>query len=208
MITMLNFFIIINIFNKRIIINEHREDFYLIVLSIFFTFILFLYFKDYGLLNIIISVLSSLSNSGLSLIRSDNSLILYFLLLTLIGGSLISNSSGIKLARIFILLKTASLEMNKLISPNNIINKNIFSSEKQITDDYIKISFLIFISFFISLFILSTVLIIDDISFEKSFKLSILTLTNTIILKCLVLKILIRKFINIIKNKFDNFYDY
>ncbi len=179
MITMLNFFIIINIFNKRIIINEHREDFYLIVLSIFFTFILFLYFKDYGLLNIIISVLSSLSNSGLSLIRSDNSLILYFLLLTLIGGSLISNSSGIKLARIFILLKTASLEMNKLISPNNIINKNIFSSEKQITDDYIKISFLIFISFFISLFILSTVLIIDDISFEKSFKLSILTITNT-----------------------------
>ncbi len=178
-ITMINFFFIVNIPNKRVIINEHKEDFYLIILSVLLTLILFLYFKDYGILNIIIAVLSSLSNSGLSLINSDNNLILYFLLLTLIGGSLISNSSGIKLARIFILLKTASFEIIKLISPNNVINKNIFSSEKVITDEYIKISFLIFISFFISLFILSSLLIIDNISFEKSFKLSILTITNT-----------------------------
>ena len=54
-----------------------------------------------------------------------------------------------------------------------------FNSEKIITNDNVKISFLIFISFFISLFILSGVLIIDDINFEKSFKLSILTITNT-----------------------------
>ena len=40
-------------------------------------------------------------------------------------------------------------------------------------------SFLIFISFFISLFILSSILIVDNINFEKSFKLSILTITNT-----------------------------
>ena len=178
-ITMINFFFIVNIPNKRVIINEHKEDFYLIILSVLLTLILFLYFKDYGILNIIIAVLSSLSNSGLSLINSDNNLILYFLLLTLIGGSLISNSSGIKLARIFILLKTTSFEIIKLISPNNVINKNIFSSQKVITDEYIKISFLIFISFFISLFILSSLLIIDNISFEKSFKLSILTITNT-----------------------------
>ena len=41
-------------------------------------------------------------------------------------------------------------------------------------------SFLIFISFFISLLILSGILLLDDINFEKSFKLSILTLTNTV----------------------------
>ena len=40
-------------------------------------------------------------------------------------------------------------------------------------------SFLIFISFFLSLFILSGILIVDSIDFEKSFKLSILTITNT-----------------------------
>ena len=66
-----------------------------------------------------------------------------------------------------------------MISPNSIINKNIFSSEKKIIDENIKISFLIFISFFISLFILSGILIVDNIDFEESFKLSILAITNT-----------------------------
>ena len=174
---MLNFFLILNIFEKKVIVREHREDLYLIILSIIF--ILLVYFNNYNGLNIIISVLSSLSNSGLSLISSDNNLSLYFILITAIGGSLISNTSGIKFTRIYILLKTASSEIMKLISPNSIINKNIFNSEKKITDENVKISFLIFISFFISLFILSGILIVDNIDFEESFKLSILTITNT-----------------------------
>ena len=177
LISMLNFFLFLNIFQKKVIIREHKEDFYLVMLSIFF--ILLVYLNNYSGLDIIISVLSSLSNSGLSLISSDNNLSLYFILITAVGGSLISNTSGIKFTRIYVLLKTASLEIIKLISPNSIINKNIFSSERKISDDYIKISFLIFISFFISLFILSGILIVDNIDFEKSFKLSILTITNT-----------------------------
>ncbi len=177
LISMLNFFLILNIFQKKVIIREHKEDLYLVFLSI--VLILLVYFNDYSGLNIIISVLSSLSNSGLSLISSDNNLSLYFILITILGGSLISNSSGIKFTRFYILLKTASSEIIKLISPNSVINKNIFNSEKKISDDDIKISFLIFISLFISLFILSGILIVDNINFEKSFKLSILTITNT-----------------------------
>jgi len=174
---MLNFFLILNIFEKKIIIREHKEDLYLVILSLIF--ILLVYLNNYSGLNIIISVLSSLSNSGLSLIGSDNNLSLYFILITVVGGSLISNTSGIKFTRIYVLLRTASSEIIKLISPNSVINKNIFNSEKKITDENIKISFLIFISFFISLFILSGILIVDSIDFEKSFKLSILTITNT-----------------------------
>jgi len=174
---MLNFFLFLNIFNKKILIKDHKEDFYLIFFSA--VLILLIYVNNHDGLNVIISVLSSLSNSGLSLMNSDNNLSLYFILITIIGGSLISNTSGIKFARIYILLKTASFEIIKLVSPNNIINKNIFNSEKKITDENVKISFLIFISFFISLFILSGILIVDDIDFEKSFKLSILTITNT-----------------------------
>jgi trk system potassium uptake protein TrkH len=177
LISMLNFFLILNIFEKKIIIREHKEDLYLVILS--FIFILLVYLNNYSGLNIIISVLSSLSNSGLSLINSDNNLSLYFILITAVGGSLISNTSGIKFTRIYILLKTASSEIIKLVSPNSIINKNIFNSEKKITDENVKISFLIFISFFISLFILSGILIVDNIDFEESFKLSILTITNT-----------------------------
>ena len=177
LISMLNFFLILNIFQKKVIVREHKEDLYLVLLSI--VFILLVYFNNYDGIDLIISVLSSLSNSGLSLISSDNNLSLYFILITAVGGSLISNTSGIKFTRIYVLLKTASSEIIKLISPNSIINKNIFSSEKKISDDDIKVSFLIFISFFISLFILSGILIVDNIDFEKSFKLSILTITNT-----------------------------
>ena len=177
LLSMLNLFLIFNIFKTKILFREHKEDFYLIFVSLILILLVFL--NNFSGLDIIISVLSSISNSGLSIIKADNNLGLYFLLITLIGGSLISNSSGIKLTRLVILLKTTSIEIIKLISPNSIINKNIFNSEKKITDDYIKISFLIFISFFISIFILSGILIIDNIDFEKSFKLSILTITNT-----------------------------
>ncbi len=179
LLSLLNFFLILNIFEKKVIYRQHREDLYLILLTVIL--ILPLYFLNTGNgFNIIINVLSSLSNSGLSLINNEKNLGLYFILITLIGGSLISNTSGIKLTRMYILIKTVSTEINKLISPNSIVNKNIFSSDKKITDENIRVSFLIFISFFLSLFFLSSILIIDSINFENSFKLSILTVTNTV----------------------------
>ncbi len=177
-LSMLNFYLIINLLNKNTLIKEHKEDLYLIILSIIF--LALIYFNKNEGLDIIISVISSLTNSGLTLIKSDNNLSLYFLLITIIGGSLISNTSGIKLTRFYILLKITSLEIIKLISPNSVINKSIFNSDKKISEDNIKISFLIFISFFLSLLILSSFLVVDNIGFEKSFKLSVLTLTNTV----------------------------
>ena len=177
LISILNFFLVLNLFNKKMIIKNHKEDLYLIVFSLIL--ILLVYFNGQSGLEMTINVLSSLSNSGLSLMKSENNLSLYFLLIAIFGGSLISNTSGIKFTRIYILVKSASYEIIKLVSPNNIINKNIFFSEKKITDENIKISFLIFISFFISLFILSGVLIIDSVDFEETLKLSILTITNT-----------------------------
>jgi len=176
-LSMMNFFLILNIFERKMITRLHKEDLYLIFLSIIL--VLLIYFNNYGGLNLIISVLSSLCNSGLSLISSDNNLSLYFILITIIGGSIVSNTSGIKLTRIYILIKTATEEIIKLVSPNSIVNKNLFDSDKKIKDENVKISFLIFISFFISLFILSSVLIVDNINFEKSFKISVLTITNT-----------------------------
>jgi len=177
LIAMLNFYLIFNIFNKKILAREHKEDLYIFLLSIIL--VILVYFNNNSGFDLIISVISSLSNSGLTLIESDK-LSLYFLFITIIGGSLISNTSGIKLTRFYILLKIASSEIIKLISPNSVINKTIFGSDKKITDDNVKISFLIFISFFLSLFILSSFLVLDNIGFEKSFKLSILTLTNTV----------------------------
>ena len=119
-----NFYLIINIFNKKIVAENHREDLFLFILSLIL--ILLIYFNDFDGLDLILSVLSSLTNSGIALIKSDNNLSLFFLFITMIGGSLISNSSGIKLIRFYILLKITSYEIIKLISPNSIINKTIF----------------------------------------------------------------------------------
>lgn len=178
LISMLNFYLIFNIFDKKTILKNHKEDIYLFLLAIFL--ILIIYLNEFDLLNVTISVLSSLSNSGISLKNNESNLSLFFLFITIIGGSLISNSSGVKLSRFYILLKTTSFEIIRLISPNSILNKTIFDSENKITDENVRISFLVFISFFFSLFILSSFLVLDNIGFESSFKLSILTLTNTV----------------------------
>ena len=175
---MLNFYLIFNVFDKKNFINNHSEDLYLIIFALIS--ILLIYFANFKGLEIIINVLSSISNSGITLVENKSNLSLYFLIITIVGGSLVSNSSGIKLTRLYILLKITSSEILKLISPNSIINKTIFSSTKKITDENVKISFLIFISFFLSLFILSCFLVFDNIGFERSFKLSILALTNTV----------------------------
>ena len=179
LVSMLNIFFIFNIFNKKFFFREHQEDFLLIIFFLFFSLIFFITAKNIDLPDILINTLSSISNSGITKSSTPGNMSLYLLLLTLIGGSLISNTSGIKLMRIYILLKSSSSEILKLVQPNYIFNRNIVYSDKKINNEDIKSSFLIFISFFLSIFILSGVLVIDSINFENSFKLSILTLTNT-----------------------------
>tara|TARA_B110000116_G_C16530158_1_gene443981 strand:+ start:121 stop:543 length:423 start_codon:yes stop_codon:yes gene_type:complete len=90
-----------------------------------------------------------------------------------------STSSGFKYVRFYILLKISYQEICKLVKPINVYNKNLFNTETKIEDDESKIAFLAFILFIASFFVLSSVLTLDDLTFESSVKLSILTLTNT-----------------------------
>ena len=53
-ISMLNFYLLINLFDKKVLLKDHKEDMYLIILSIIF-FIL-LYFTNYKGIDIIISI--------------------------------------------------------------------------------------------------------------------------------------------------------
>jgi len=178
LIPTLNIFLIFNFFNRKKIIYNHQEDLFLIIFILALTLIMFYTFKNVGIIEILINIISSISNSGITFTKSINNTIV-FIFLCAVGGSLISNSSGIKFIRIYILIKTACAEIIRLIRPNNVFNNVIFYSEKKIDNQIINLSFLIFISFFISIFILSSVLVLDNINFENSFKLSILTLTNT-----------------------------
>ena len=180
LISTVNIFFVYNIFNNKILKN-HYEDFAILLLILFFSFILFILTKNYNYLDILVNVSSSISNSGITTKNLPNNFSLYLLFLTIIGGSLISNSSGIKFLRFYILLKASFIEIIKIVKPHNVFNQKILSSENKINNENIKLSFYIFISFFISLFILTGILSLDNLNFENSFKLSILTLTNTAI---------------------------
>ena len=180
LISTLNFFLIINISSKKNLIEKHQEDLFLLVIFVLFTLILIIATDNLDFTTAALSTLSSLSNSGLSLKSIPNNLNLFFILITIIGGSIISNTSGIKFLRLYILIKSSMAEILKLVRPNNVINQNLLFSNKKISSEDIKISFLLFASFFLSLFILSSLLILDKIDFQSSFILSILTLTNTV----------------------------
>ena len=161
-------------------IKRHYEDIFVLFIIFFLSLILFFSIQDTSFLNIFFSVVSSLSNSGLTSYRPPSNFYLFFIFLTIIGGSIISNSSGIKLLRLYILFKSLVLEIFRLASPNVIIDQRILKTDHKINNENLNSSFFIFICFFISIFILSSILTAGGLNFESSFKLSILTITNTV----------------------------
>ena len=175
-----NFYLLFNIFTKKFSFKKHKEDMHLFLLIVILTIIFYFFINiDENFTSILLSVISSISTSGISTYSSNFDVSLFFILLTIIGGSLASTSSGFKYIRFYILLKISYQEISKLVKPINIYNKNLFDTEIKIEDEDSKNAFLVFILFIISLFILSSILTLDNLSFESAFKLSILTLTNT-----------------------------
>ena len=175
----LNIYFFFSIFNNAKVNKKHQEDLLILLAIVFFSLILFFSIKEISFLNIFFNVVSSLSNSGLALEKPPGNFYLFFIFITIIGGSIISNSSGIKLLRLYILFKSTVLEIFKLVSPNVIIDQRILKTEHKIDNKNLNSSFFIFICFFISIFILSSILTAGGLNFENSFKLSILTITNT-----------------------------
>ena len=177
----LNFFLLFDVITKQFLFKNYQEDLHLLLLVLLLTlmFYFFLIPKE-GVANVFFAITSSISTSGISTYTSDVDLSLFFILLTIVGGSLISTSSGFKYTRIYILLKTSYQEIHRLVKPINIIDKNLYNAEAKIDDQDVKIAFLVFLSFIISIFVLSSILSLDNLDFESSFKLSILTLTNTV----------------------------
>ena len=159
---------------------KYQEDLHLLTLIILSVLILyFLIIPNESFANVFFAVTSSISTSGITTYSSNIDVSLFFILLAIAGGSLISTSSGLKYTRIYILLKISYQEIYRLVKPINVIDKNLYNSEAKIDDEDVKIAFLVFLLFIISLFTLSGILALDYFTFEESFKLSILTLTNT-----------------------------
>ena len=171
------FYSLLSNFNN---LKKHYEDIIILGGIMLFSLILFFSIGQVSFTNIFLNVVSSVSNSGISLYHPPENFYLFFLFLTIIGGSLISNSNGIKFVRIYILFKSTILELFKLVTPNIVIDQKILNTQNKINNENLNSSFLIFICFFVSIFILSSVLAAGGLNFENSFKLSILTITNTV----------------------------
>jgi len=170
---------LLTIKNKSI--NFFQEDFYLLV---YFCILVVLFFlipeSSNNFSEIFLSLTSSVSNIGISLKGSYQNTSFMFLIITIIGGSFFSTSSGIRVVKIYSLFKFSINELASHVKPLNVfINKLEFSGSKLETNDVNKyfISVLIFI---LSLLILSSLLTMSGINLESAFKLSILTLMNTV----------------------------
>jgi len=176
-----NFFLLFDIITKKFAFKKYQEDLHLFIMIIFLTLSFYFFIiPGESLSNVALSITSSISTSGISTYSPDYDISLFLILITIIGGSLISTSSGFKYIRFYILFKISFQEMYKLVKPINIFNKNLFNTESKIGDDDSKKAFLVFVLFILSIFILSSILTLGDLSFENAFKLSILTLTNTV----------------------------
>jgi trk system potassium uptake protein len=169
------------LFLKNKNINFFYEDLHLIIYFVIVITIFFLFFSfnnDFS--NNLLSVSSSMSNIGFSINSDQKNLNFIFLILVIIGGSFFSTSSGLRFIKIYSLFKYSLNQILSFSRPKNIfMNRLIFT---KINFDFNEINkyFLTILIFIFSLFILTSLLSLAGIEFESSFKLSILTLMNTV----------------------------
>ena len=185
LLMLVSFFSIFFIYNLIFLRNKNLnflyEDINLFLYFLFIVTIFFIFFSfDNNFTYIFLSLVSSISNIGISLEFAQTKLSFIYLILVIIGGSFFSTSSGLRFLKIYSLTKYSLNQILSFSKPKNVfMNKLIFS---KINFDFKEINkyFLTILIFIISLFILTSLLSLSNISFERSFKLAILTLMNTV----------------------------
>ena len=168
-------------FIKRKNLNFFYEDlhlifYYLFVVSIFF---LFFSFNENFSINLL-SLSSSMSNIGFSLNYNQSKLNILYLILVIIGGSFFSTSSGLRFIKVYSLFKYSMNQILSFSRPKNIFMNKLSFTKINFDFEEINKYFLTIIIFIISLFSLAILLSLSQIEFESAFKLSILTIMNTV----------------------------
>ena len=182
---LISFFGLFFIYNVFLIKNKGlksiQEDLYLLFYLLFVYSIFFIFSdKNIDFNYLFLAISSSVSNVGISLEKTPQKFAFIFLLLIIVGGSFFSTSSGLRFVKIYSLIKFSINELISHSKPKNIfLNKLAFSDKNMNLDDFYKY-FLTIIIFIISLIILSSILSIMGLSIDEAFKLSILTLMNTV----------------------------
>ena len=182
---LISFFSIFFTYNLIFLRNKNLNFFYedihlflyfIVVVSIFFVFFSY----DTNFTFSFLSLVSSISNIGISLEVDQANLHFIYILLVIIGGSFFSTSSGLRFLKIYSLTKYSINQILSFSRPKNVfMNKLVFSKINFDTKDINKY-FLTILIFVISLFSLTILLSLSNIQFEYSFKLAVLTLMNTV----------------------------
>ena len=169
------------IFLKEKSLNFFAEDIYLSIYLLTLIVIFFIFFNfDYNFSTILFSLVSSMSNIGISFQNSPSNLWFLFLIIVIIGGSFFSTSSGIRFMKIYFLFRYSLNEILSYSRPNNVYTNKFHLIDSSIEQKDINKYFLSVLIFILSLLTITSLLSIFDTSFEESFKLSILTLMNTV----------------------------
>ena len=181
LISFFSIFFVYNLIFLRKNINFFHEDIHLFLYFVITVGIFFIFFSyDNTFSYSFLSLVSSISNIGISLNVEQTNLQFLYLLLVIIGGSFISTSSGLRFLKIYSLTKYSLNQILSFSRPKNVfMNKLVFSKINFATQDINKY-FLTIVIFIISLFSLTIFLSLSDINFEYSFKLAVLTLMNTV----------------------------
>ena len=175
------FFIYNLIFFKSKNLNFFYEDIHLFLYFIIIVTIFFIFFSyDNNFTYSFLSLASSISNIGISLQIDQTNLNFIYLILVIIGGSFFSTSSGLRFLKIYSLTKYSLNQILSFSKPKNIFMNKLMFSKINFEFKEINKYFLTILIFILSLFVLTSLLSISGVQFENSFKLSILTLMNTV----------------------------
>ena len=175
------FFIYNLIFFKNKNLNFFYEDIHLFLYFLTIVTIFFIFFSfDNNFTYSFLSLVSSISNIGISLEVNQANLNIIYLILVIIGGSFFSTSSGLRFLKIYSLTKYSLNQILSFSKPKNIFMNKLMFSKINFGFKDINKYFLTVLIFILSLLLLTSLLTVSSISFENSFKLSILTLMNTV----------------------------
>jgi len=182
LVSFFSIFFIYNVFFLREKnVNFFYEDIHLFLYFIFTVTIFFIFFSyNNNFSHIFLSLVSSISNIGLSLGFDQSNLNFIYLILVIIGGSFFSTSSGLRFLKIYSLTKYSFNQILSFSKPKNIFKNKLLFSKINFKFNEVNKYFLTIIIFVVSLFVLTCLLSLSGINFESSFKLSVLTLMNTV----------------------------
>ena len=163
LVSFFSIFFIYNLIFLRKNINFFHEDIHLFLYFVITVGIFFIFFSyDNTFSNSFLSLVSSISNIGISLNVEQTNLQFLYLLLVIIGGSFISTSSGLRFLKIYSLTKYSLNHILSFSRPKNVfMNKLVFSKINFATQDINKY-FLTIVIFIISLFSLTIFLSLRD----------------------------------------------